>query len=248
MKTSELIDETRAILDDNSSAVSGDPDELWSKERILRRLTKAQEIFCRRGWVLHDSMTAVDANSLPVCSLSLVAETADYHLSPLILKVLSARLSDTDQPMGQRNWNQIYQGPAPINQEFFDVNRQAVFDSGRPELFATDPMTGYITFWRKPNADSALLTVKMRVVRMPLAKLTLETNNSPEIAEQYHLDLTTYAAGTLLARTANNDASARAHGRELRSDFYEEVEEARSDVKRMMLSAPRFIFGGWSAE
>lgn len=248
MKTSELIAESRAALDDQSSLVTGDPDKLWSQERILRQLIAAQRIFARETWTLVDDTTAA------VTTITLVADQADYALHASVLGVLSVRLSDSDRPLGRRSWSQIYGTPMP-EPEFWDTNSPLQMTAGRPALFATDTATSKITFWRKPSAAAILLapTARLRVARLPLNPLTLATDSSPEILEQYHLDLCNYATGQLLKNTANNDTGeaqgeARRIGRSMLDDFYATINRAQNAMKRMNSPTPAFRLGAWAGD
>lgn len=250
MKTSELIAECRAALDDQSSLVTGDPDKLWSQERILRQLIAAQRIFARETWTIVDDSTTSPA----VTVVTLIADQADYSLHVSVLGVLSARLSDSDRPLGRKSWSQIYGHPLPDSQ-FFDTNSPLQMAAGRPQIFATDTATSKITFWRKPSAAAILLapTSRLRVARLPLNPLTLATDSSPEIPEQYHLDLCDYVTGRLLKNTANNDTGeaqgeARRIGRSMLDDFAAAINRAQNAVKRMNSPTPAFRLGAWAGD
>jgi len=249
MKTSELIAECRDILDDYSSLVSGEPDELWSNERILRRLNEAQDIVARRAHAITDDTTA------QCCNITLVQDQATYALDPVVVSVLSARLSDSDLALSRRSWAHLHPRAFPFpDPDFFDTNVTLTFDAGRPQLFAVDPASTKIEVWRKPDATNASLTLKLRVARLPITRLVLSTDTSPEIKEEWHLDLCDYAAGTLLSRTVNNDAmggtsqAAVIAGRGMLKDFYAKLEEVRRDLKRMRFAMPRFQFGQWGSD
>lgn len=248
MKTSELIAECRAALDDQSSLVVGDPDKLWSQERILRQLIAAQRIFARETWVI------VDDSTTAVTSITLIADQADYTLHVSVLGVLSARLSDSDRPLGRRSWSQIYGTPLP-EPDHWDTNSPLQITAGRPTLFATDTATSKITFSRKPSAAAIALapTARLRVARLPLNPLTLANDNSPELPEQYHLDLCDYATGRLLKNTANNDTGeaqgeARRIGRSMLDDFAAAINRAQNAVKRMNSPTPAFRLGAWAGD
>ena len=249
MNTSEIVAEVRSILDDKSSLVSGEPDELFSNERILRVLNHAQDILCREGWVLIDDTTA------SCCDLTLVADQETYALHASVLGVLSVRLSDSDLALGRRNWENLHPSPPP-DPAFWDTNRALMFDAGRPQLYATDPATSKIAFWRKPDATAALLIAKLRVARIPITRLTLDDDTSPEVKAEWHLELARYAAGYLLSNTANNEIvnssgdgpSAYTVGRAMVKDFMAAAKEARRDIKRLMVAAPRWQFGGWACD
>jgi len=249
VKTSEIVAEVRSILDDKSSLVSGQPDELFSTERILRVLNHGQDILCRDGWVLVDDTTA------SCCNITLLENIETYPLHASVLGVLSVRLSDSDLALGKRNWENLHPSPPP-DPAFWDTNRALVFDAGRPQLYATDPATSKIAFWRKPDATAAALTAKLRVARIPLTRLNLDDDTTPEVKAEWHLELASYAAGYLLSHTANNEIvsgsgdgpSARTLGRDMMKDFKDAVTAARRDIKRLMVAAPRFQFGGWASD
>lgn len=245
MKTSILLTESRAILDDHSALVQGETDDLWSNERIMRQLNEAQMILCRQGLVLIDKTTA------QCCDITLVEDQAEYTLDPVVLQVWSAILSDSDSPLTRRNWNHIH--PKSIAEpEFWDTNRSLVWDAGRPSVYVMDGANDTIELWRKPDATSALLTLNLRVSRLPLIPLSLADDNEPEVREEWHQMLALYAAGYLLSHTANNDVTEGGEGRKLGQDmlaeFYRAVNDARRDLKRTMQSAPRWRFGAWAKD
>ena len=233
--------ETRGALDDHATLVVGDPATLWSNERILRHLNAAQRIFARKAWVIVDDTTAA------CCDIQLLVNQPDYALHASVLGVLSVRLSDSDRALARKSWKQVYGAPVPES-DWFDTSVPATFAAGRPSLFSTDTATRKITFWRKPDATAAALLAKLRVARLPIASLTLDS--TPEIPEEYHLDLCDYATGRLLKNTANNDTGeaqgeARRIGRSLLEDFDRAVSDAERDVKRRNQIIPAWQLGGW---
>jgi hypothetical protein len=68
---------------------------------------------------------------------------------------------------------------------------------------------------------------------------------TPEVPEEFHLELCQFAAGSCLKNTADIDAEMRSLGRQWVKDFEDMVEKAKRDRERLQQAAPRFRFGGW---
>jgi len=242
VKTSELIEHTTGpMLDDRANLLEGASDELFATSTVLRYLNDAQMKLCREGLVLEDKKTAV------VCEITLVAGKQEYDLHPSILIVKAARLSDSDIDLARVGYddNRWLPGFIDSTPEHWDVNQIFVAEPSRPGRFSTDMGTRTIRLDCEPNTDSVGLKVKLSVIRLPLAPLSEETDNEPEVPEQYHLDLCRFAAGSCLAGTADIDADLRSLGRSWVSEFNDMATKAKRDKQRLHQPRPRFRFGGW---
>lgn len=244
MRLSELLEHlAKDFLDDRTVMVEGAPDKIWGDRVLIRYLNQAEKIFCRQAWVLQDETVAA------ATVIQLVQDQATYKLHKSILRVLSARLSDTDVPMQRVTWETITPGLGfrPHN-GYFDVTTQYVENSGRPHWYSTDRPYRTLRVRSKPDAEAAKLSVMLRVIRMPICDLKVgELTASPEIPEEYHLDLCDYAAGKALSHP-NADAESRSRGNELLTEFKAKIKDARRDVRTAEYGPGRTCFGGWAAD
>lgn len=243
MKISELVKHiTEDMLDDRAELVSGESDELFSADRVLRYLGEAERRFCRDAWVLEDR----DATLATV--IGLVEDKTDYPLHKSVLFVKSARLSDSDIDLVRvgYNDNRLWGYTWATDPYFWDQNIATTETAGRPGRFSTDMGTRILRVRAKPDATAAALKLNLVVVRMPLKPIVKEdTDREFEIPEEFHMDLALYAAGMCLTKTADIDADLRALGRQWLGEFDAAVTRAKRDRQRFQQSAPRFRFGGW---
>jgi hypothetical protein len=191
MTGQELISALReSRLDDTA------PPYLWSDTELLRFLNYAEVQACRRAHLLIDWTTANDsgtaatagtAGQKPLCVLTIVGNTATYHLSPKILQVRRCQLKSMTYPL-----------TGPVTFAELDAKVEAWWGTngtvgtagsgGYPTYFVNEP-TNTITFVLAPSiSDTAYLVVS----RIPLIPFTLQT--SPEIEEKYHEGLCDWAA------------------------------------------------------
>lgn len=253
MKTSELLDHIAGeMLDDRTDLISGANDQLFSDTRIIRFLNEAERIYARTAWVLEDTNPASNDGATPTpgypCQIQLVLNTTDYALHKSVLHVKSARLSDTDVDLLRVGYedNHLWQTAYVVDPDFWDVNLPLTETAGRPQRYSLDMGTRLMRVRRKPDATSAALKVNLVVVRMPLVDMsTDDLDKEPEIPAEFHLDLSLFAAGACLTRTADIDASLRKLGEGWMADFDARVATARKERQRFKQSAPRFRFGGW---
>jgi hypothetical protein len=96
------------------------------------------------------------------------------------------------------------------------------------------------------TADGTLL--KLRVVRMPIEKLTIgNLDAQPEVPEDYHLDMLDWAA-YLAFRIADVDSGSETRADKYAARFESHVQEARTMVMRKLFAPQPWGFGqsGWS--
>jgi hypothetical protein len=243
MKTSELIEHVaKDMLDDRAALVEGASDRLFSDEKVLRYLNEAERKLCRDALVLEDLATP------SVCEIQLIEDRTDYPFHKSILQVKSVRLSDSDLDLLRvgYNDNRIWPITSVVDPDFWDVNLALVETPGRPQRYSVDMGTRIIRVRRKPDADAALLKLKLAVMRMPVVPMTIDDpDKQPEVPEEHHLDLTLYAAGSCLTKTADIDAELRTLGQRWMNEFQEVVDKAKRDKQRRQMSMPQFRFGGW---
>ena len=165
MLLSEIIDETRDILDDSV------PPYLWSDKFLAICANRAINDLCIKARVITDSTTT------DICSISVVSGTKDYLYDSRIIEISRAKLSSQSYALRKRS---VY---------YLDNHKRGwESDSdGIPTIYLTDKTTGYITLHPTPNTTDTLL---LRVARLPLLTLSDEDMTvTPEIPAQYHEDI-----------------------------------------------------------
>ena len=191
MTGQELISHMReSILDDMAAPY------LWKDTELLRYLNYAEVQACRRGHLLIDDATANDngtaatAGTLgqkPLCRLTIVAEQAQYNLSPKILMVKRCQFKSMTIPIsGPVSYFELDELQSGWRGTSGTVGTAG--SGGNPFFFMNEPVNT-ITFVLAPSkTDTAYLVVS----RIPLTPFTLST--SPEIEEKYHEGLMDWAA------------------------------------------------------
>ncbi len=239
MTLTELLAHVGGVmLDDRSAMISGASDNLVSDATITRYLNEAQRILCRKAWVLEDSTTASCAE------ITLATDTAEYALHKSVLSVKTARLNDDTVDLTRVGYDDNRVRPIDVTRmpDYWDVNTATADSTGRPTVFSTDSGSRLIRFGRTPSSVENGLKVKLRVVRMPLTELsTGSPSASPEVPEEHHLLLCTYAAGMAL-QNPNLDSESRALGRAWVKDFFDGVRSANRDRIVLQQSMPQWRF------
>ena len=167
----------------------------WEDPELMRYLNYAEVQACRRAHLIIDDLTANDngtaatAGTLgqkPLCSLTVVAETAMYYLSPKILMVKRCQLKSMTTPLiGPVSYPELDDLMSGWRGTSGTVGTAG--SGGNPNYFLNEP-TNTITFIRSPSlSDTAYLVVS----RLPLTPFTLF--NSPEIEEKHHEGLMNWA-------------------------------------------------------
>lgn len=241
MKLSELLDYTgKDYLDDRTDMLDGEPDELWSDATLVRYFNEAQRRLCRRSWVITD----VGHPTAGVIVLQEGKYLYDYHKS--VMHIYSAVPADTDSPLGRTTEGYLgYQ--QSDDPDFFDINQVYTRTPGRPYAVSLDAGTRTMRVVPTPTATETGLRVLLRVARMPVKWLSLDdVEAEPEIPEEYHLALATYAAGRCLTHP-NVDASAKTEGRQFLADFEKVISEARQDRQRREAVPIRFAYASSTA-
>lgn len=241
MKLSELLAHVGGVmLDDRTDMLSGSPDQLFSDETIVRYLNEAQRILCRRAWVLTDDETPA------VCEIALETGVTEYALHKSVLFVKSARLADSDVDLSRVGYDDNRLRAVDISSpDYWDVNSSLTETTGRPSVFSTDSGVRKIRFGRPPSSTENGLKVNLVVVRMPIVALDVNDQEAePEVSEEHHMSLATYAGGKCL-QNPNIDVELRSQGREWVKEFFAAVRDARRDNLALQQSMPQFRFGGW---
>lgn len=192
---------------------------LWSDLELIDDYAHAARTrmfkVCRN--LITDSTTAEDSSELPLCSLSLVANTAKYAMSPKIIRITRLQLASQDAPLAMML-------AADLDATVYNWQN---LDAGDPFAFCPDLDTDSITFIPKPVAiDTATLSV----YRFPLEDLT---SDSTELGfrEEYHDDL---IPGILARAYWANDSETVNQGlaEKLEMIFENRLLEIRNELQR----------------
>ena len=244
MTRSELLDHLwKHVLDDKTDMLEGAPDSVWTPELLTRYLTHAERLYCRQAWALADDTTAA------VCQVPLVLDTAKYTLHSSIVRVLSVTPNDSQVDLSNASYDNIRPRASPVSNEPWGVSTVYNEASGRPRQWSTDRPVGTLRIRPAPSAAevAAIVRLNLRVIRLPLTTLDpseAESDPSPEIPEQYHLDLVDYAAGRALTQS-NVDRKAHADGKDFLKTFYANVRLAKQETDAAARAPAVFQFGGW---
>lgn len=172
MNRLELI---RKVREDYLDDVSDNPDQSdeglnWSDSFLARALAEAEFEACRRTDLIYDDSTAA------VTQITLVSGTAGYTLSSKITKIENVVYNDA--PLEHKT----EEGLAAENGADWRA------DTGEPASYIIKGKT--IRFYPVPTDDEATDIVYLEVYRLPLKSFV----DAPEIPEEYHEDLCSYAA------------------------------------------------------
>lgn len=247
MNLGELLSELRLnVLHDRSSQIAGPSDLLWSDETLCRYIDEAQRRFARKALVIRDG------TSTPLTKVTLVANQNMYPLDKTVLGVISAILTGDKADLARAGHGafQTYRQPDPY---FFDPSQLSALPPGKPLAWGTDEyMTadingswGETTFrvYPVPSATYAGQVINLRVVRMPLTRLTLANLTAvPEVPEEHHMEMLDWAA-YLALRIVDLDAGNPQRAAEFAASFEANVALARQNSLRKMFTPMQWGFG-----
>jgi len=226
VKLSELLDHVAGtMLDDRADQLDGDPDELWADQPLVRWFNEGQRRWATGSW-------ALEYEPAPI---ALREGVGTYPLPPGTLRLLFARLSDTDIGLARKDVGIFY--PSANSFEY-------TLPTGRPSIYITNGET--VSVLAKPDATHALLKLHTRIVGLPSEELSLsDLDAEPQIPAQYHLDLCDWVAYRALS-LPNADTEARKEALQFRDLFLSNVRQARLDKRRADSGGAYFVFGGWA--
>lgn len=259
MTVAELLEELReGILHDVSQQISGASDKLWPDDRLVRYIDQAQQRFARESECLRDAVT-------PECSLLTTTVGERYFpMHPKVFGVLSARYmgvpvngvySNPDQAdLARSGHSNLDTYPAPTSQ-FFNPTFLSELQPGKTLAYTTDEglmsndkgSMEAMTFRTYPEVGSGYAgVIKLRVVRLPLNKLTTKNlNATPEIPETYHLDMLDWAA-YLACRTIDVDmagADQIFRIRDFKAAFADTVTKVKNNLRKKEFAPLTWAFG-----
>lgn len=145
MKVGDLLDETRAELDDVALPY------LWTDAELIGYADDAQREAARRGRLFVDSTTTA------VARITLVAGTATYALDPRVIRVNRAIVDGESRPL-------MFKMLRDLDDQF--PGWESMEET--PTIICPDFETGKIRLVGTPTASG---TLRLTVVRLPLVKL-----------------------------------------------------------------------------
>lgn len=243
MELRELLDELRGnVLRDVSTVVNGDPDELWSDATLVRYLRDAEEKFVAGTLCLRDSLTPA------VSTITLVSGQADYVLDKRVIDIYNAQFIGADNNRTLLTPSSYGTRAGSLGELTPNVAMCDPQETGQPRLYYTDRDTGMVGFYPIPGDDQVPYTIRLQVARRPLNPLNAnDLDASPEIPDEYHLDLVEWACWRALR---NHDADidgdpaniaivmARASAHKKR--FEEAIAECKRKMKYMTKQLVQF--------
>ena len=247
MNLGELLTELREnLLHDRSDQVSGESDQLWSDETLVRYINEAQRRFARRSLVIRDSTTSA------VTQVTLATGTTTYTLHQSVLGILSAKFG-TDRVDLSRAGHAAFDAYRQPDTTYFDPALIASLPPGRPIAYSTDEAMGeddngamgapVLRVYPAPTSDYNGNIIYLRVVRLPIERLTVvNTASVPEIPEDHHLEMLDWAA-YLALRIVDVDAGWSARAQEFATSFEAHVVAAKASVMRKTFTPLQWGFG-----
>lgn len=250
MELRELLDELRTnVLRDVSTVMNGDDaDQLWSDATLVRYLRDAEEKFAAGTLCLRDSITPA------LTQLTMVSGQADYVLDKRVIDIYSVQYigRDNRSNLAATSYANRFGARAELTPTMaYDEPRQ----EGPPRMYYTDLDTGMVGFYPVPGDDEVPYTVRLQVARRPLKPLNAnDLDASPEIPDEYHLDLVEWACWRALR---NHDADidgdpanisiVMARSSSHKKRFEDAVAECRRKMKYMTKQAVQFSpLANWS--
>jgi hypothetical protein len=258
MNLRDLLDELRNnILHDRSDQVRGtESDQLWSDRTLVRYINEAERRLAREALVIRDGTTP------DCCRIQTIALQREYQLHASVLAVISAKCGPAlaqSPPQTHPDMADLARaGHASLSTYrmpdtyFFDPNTLNALQPGKMRAFDTDEYVlpnnegsmGVMNLRVYPAPTAVWVQpLMLRVVRMPLRKLTLDAlDQSPEIPEEHHLDMLDWAA-YLALRIVDVDAGMPERALEFRQTFELHVAEAKKVAMRKLFATLQFGFG-----
>lgn len=246
MKLGEILEHiSKDILNDRTEMLRGTSDSLWSDALLVRLLNHAQKVLAR-SLVIRDDATS--GASIVATQIQLVQGQSQYNLHPSVLRVITAKMSDSEVEL--QKVNHILSNPQPWSDEGtnMSVSMAYIEAEGRPTVFSSDEATRKLRVRVKPNAASALLKLNLQVARMPIEELDLvNLEASPEVPEEYHLELVNYVAGECLSMP-NVDSVHRESAADYKRSWASIVRQAQRDMRALAAGSNRVRYGGWARD
>ena len=144
-----------------------DEFNLWQNDELLEYLNEAENEACIRSRLL------VDSETTGICTISVKAEKAVYHLSELIHVIERAKLSSQNTPLTKKSTSWL-------DDNIVDWDTR----TGRVDYYVQDMHQIKLRLVGIPEEDD---TLSLQVWRKPLQPMGF--NDPPEIAAHHHRHL-----------------------------------------------------------
>lgn len=166
MKGRELMALTRRDLDDEGQ------NQLWKDHELAEYMVDAENEACRRARLIVDTLTD------RICNIKLNASESHYKLDSRIIFIRRVKLSDYAVPIKKMRLRDL-------DQQYAGWESQ----TGLVRAWTTGYSTGYLTVFRKPDAQTypTMPSIRLTVVRLPLADATPDAEL--EIHERHQRNL-----------------------------------------------------------
>ena len=234
MNLRELLEELREnILRDVSDAVNRPADDqLFSDKSLVRYIDEAQTRFAVLSMCLRDESTPA------ICQVPLLPGQEQYALDARVVAVLGATLDRYH--LARTTYGALMSASSSVVRGA----NAATGSDGCPRLFYSDRETGKLGVYPAPSAAA---TLRLRVVRKPLAPLVVtDLNAEPEIPTEWHLDMLEWAAYRAL-RNHDTDAENMAKANSHKKRFEDTVLELQRQAKRLLMQDIQFrVDADWS--
>lgn len=235
-----------AILHDDSDRVAGGNDFLWTDQTLVTYINEAQRRFAVKGLVLRD------ASTLEVTRIALVPGQSTYVVHESVLALLSVKLEDRDADLTRVGHSVLAAYRAPTD-SWVDPQGYMSLPAGATLAYSTDEGLSdqdtntfsqiVLRVYPVPNADQAGKFLRLRVLRKPLERLSLDhPTASPEIPEDHHIEMLDWAA-YLALRIVDNDAGNPQRAEGFRATFEDHVTQARKTVMQKLFTPMGWSFG-----
>lgn len=246
MNTGDLLSELREnILHDRSDQVAGVSDQLWSDDTLIRYMNEAQRRFAMESLVIRDSTSTAT-------SVTLVQGQDEYVLDPSVISVISVKYANDKTDLARAGHSALSTYTQP-DTYFFDPSQMASLPPGKVLAFSTDESVSTDDYdsmsvvtmrvYPAPDAANAGQVLRLRIVRLPMDDLSVETPKAvPEIPAIHHLDMLDWAA-YLALRMVDRDSEDQQRAEGFRASFEANVKAARNLVMRKLFAPSRWGFG-----
>ena len=184
MLPSELLTNARRRLFDT---IGKDSKKYWTDYELLVEYGNLalDKMFLGVRRLIVDSNTASDLTGKPLCTVPLIAGTANYAVSPKIIEIAAASVTEYTDPVLLTTLITPIKTKtvAEMDEECWNWRS---YGAGKPKVAITDLNTDSVTIWPTPEAyvtpPPATLTptISFTVHRFPLRRLSLLASGLPD--------------------------------------------------------------------
>lgn len=227
MTPEQLVARFRSDVDDDQQPY------LWSTDEVWEYLNDAHRMHVRLTGGIRDASTA------SVVNLTVSIGDPWLELSPLVMKIRSARLASTGRTLPVFSFEGLFGQQGVANREF-PCSTDDLDKSGPLKALIIGMEDDKLRAVRIPAAGD---TVKLVVERLPLLTLTADLSEPFEIRAEYHLHLLWWMKHLAYAKQ-DADTFDKERSDNCETTFRARCSEA-ADEKRRREHKPRLMaYGG----